>query len=209
MKKKTNPNGITILFIISFCLNIFLILLLIVDVGLDFPLSSTQTGNLQFNQVNQAVLPGENAIVSVAGVAVIVRGESLGAPGNIVITLRDLTNNPVAELPGWRFERMANIEFFENGSSVPEKIFNPKLVVCYELSEAQQLQKSEYHILKFNSQDQTWAELASLAQPVEGQLCAETEQLSLFALAQKLPEQAPGTNKLPEPTPTIEGPYEP
>jgi hypothetical protein len=169
---------------------------------------------MKFTQTSQSIVPGENAIISVDGVSVLVPKESIDNPGNVTISIRDLSTNPIIEDYGWSFDKVANIEYFEFGTTYnPEKTYTPNLIVCFELTEDQWVNytsdSTSYYIRRFHSTTQSWESLEPVSHDVQKVICGETENLSLFALAHKSPEETPSSSESPEPTSTLEGIYEP
>lgn len=185
---------------------------LVVLTGLQQPDSSTQAGSIEYKIATEELSSGEDVIIGIDNITLYVPGSAIKLAGSISLFPRKPILSYDADALPWYRPFVVNIEYRdENGKPNPRIEFSAPVEICFKLSSRQWKDyikyPDEYQVqyLVVEETPPRWEALHSVSYPERSELCGQTEDYSLFALAIEQPEPVipiTGINATPTPMST-------
>jgi hypothetical protein len=199
----TQPKGKKIIRIAFFTTLVVLIGLgiLVITQGLKCPEGSVKDGPIEFTQNDGQLVLGQDASISMENVTVSVPAKAIQAAGSLTITSRQFDLLPVTN-DEWSRIQVFNVEYHDaNGALKTHATFASPVEICIQVTQQQWLEyldaPDDYQVQTYTENHKVWEALPLASHSSQSELCGETNQLSLFALAIRQHALIPITGKNP------------
>jgi hypothetical protein len=197
--------------IVSIVLLIGGVITVVILTGSQQPDSSTQAGSIEYKIATEELNSGKDIVIGIDNITLYVPGSAITLPGSISLyPLKPILTYDADELP-WYRPYVVNIEY-----SLKDKVkdpysqfsFSTPVDVCFKLSSRQwedyTKHSDEYQVQYLVAEEvpPRWKALPLVSHSERSELCGQTEDFSLFALAIKQPEPGipiTGVNSTPTP----------
>jgi hypothetical protein len=196
-EKRKLPQKIAMTSVVLVSVSVIVLILLI---GLKRPASSTQDGSIEFAQVEQGFIPGQNTSINLSNVIIHVPRDATNLVGSFSAIKYESNQISAEDGADWHRPLIVNIKYLDGaGVPYPDMQFSAPLQICFKLSLEQWFdynQRPMDYLVQYYAEDQNppqWENLFIAKRPEPFQLCGSIEHLSLFALAIWAGEEIPVT----------------
>ena len=186
----------------------------VILIGSQQPDSSTQAGSIEYKIATEELNSGKDIVIGIDNITLYVPGSAITLPGSISLFPRKPILFYDADKLPWYRPFVVSIEYRnEDGKPDPRIKFSAPVEICFKLSSRQwedyTKHSDEYQVqyLVVEEVPPRWEALPNVSYLERSELCGQSENYSLFALAIKQPEPViPITGLNPTPTPLNQPP---